>query len=119
MTMLRASPYIPVKDVEASIAFYERALGFEARMRDGSPTSFAIIGKDDVTLTLTLDRAGELAGKVATYITVDGVDSFYRRCLEAGADMDSDLGVRPYGMKDFAVHDLDENHVFIGERIET
>lgn len=117
MTMLRASPYIPVRNVEASILFFQRALGFEARMRDGDPTSFAIVEKDGVTITLTLDRGGEMAGKASCYITVSGVDALFARCRAAGADLDSELEVRPYGMKDFAIHDLDENHIMVGEPV--
>lgn len=117
MTMLRASPYLPVRDVDASIAFWREALGFETRMKMGEPTNFAIVYKDDVGITLTLDRSGDMAGKASCYLTVDGVDAFFERCKAAGAQLDSDLGVREYGMKDFTVHDLDENHIMIGERM--
>ncbi len=115
MTMLRASPYLPCRDVDASIDFFGRALGFEVRYKEGAPTNFAIIFKDDVSLTLTLDRDGGMAGKASTYITVAGVDAFFERCKAAGANLDSDLAVRPYGMKDFIVHDPDENHILVGE----
>ena len=115
MTMLRASPYIACRDVDASIDFFRRTLGFEPRLRMGEPANFAIIFKDDVSLTLTLDRQGEIAGRSSTYITVRGVDALYERCKAAGATMDQELGSRDYGMKDFTIHDLDENHIMVGE----
>ena len=60
MTMLRASPYLPCHDGRnASIDFFGRALGFEVRYKEGAPTNFAIIFKDAVSLTLTLDRDGD------------------------------------------------------------
>jgi catechol 2,3-dioxygenase-like lactoylglutathione lyase family enzyme len=115
VAFLRVSPTLPVRDVVKSLDFYERVLGLEVRSRYGEPPTFAIVGAGDAFLQLSLDREGSTAGRVSCYITVTGVQALYERCKALGADLDSDLAVRDYGMKDFVVHDPDENHILIGE----
>jgi uncharacterized glyoxalase superfamily protein PhnB len=117
VTYLSARPYLPVRDVTTAIEFFERTLGLQVRSRFGEPPTFAIVGADGAAVTLTLDREGTLAGRATCYLVVEGVDELFERCRAAGADLDSDLAVRHYGMKEFAVHDADGNHVFIGERM--
>ncbi len=117
VSYLNASPYIPVKDVAAAIAFYEGVLGLEVRTRFGDPLSFAIVAAESASITLTLDTNGSIAGRATCYLTVSGVDELFERCKAGGANLDSDLAVRDYGMKDFIVHDPDENHILIGERV--
>ena len=115
VTFLRARPTLPVRDVVKALDFYERVLGFEVRVRYGEPPTYATVGAGDAFISLSLDRDGSTAGRVSCYITVTGVEVLYERCKAVGADLDSDLAVRDYGMKDFVVHDPDENHIFIGE----
>jgi catechol 2,3-dioxygenase-like lactoylglutathione lyase family enzyme len=97
-----------------SIAFYRDALGFDLRSTFGDPPSYAILAAGQVSLHLALDHDGA-AGKMSAYIYVRGVDQLFERCRAAGAVLDSDLVVRDYGMKDFVVHDPDENHILVGE----
>jgi catechol 2,3-dioxygenase-like lactoylglutathione lyase family enzyme len=115
VSYVRISPTLPVRDINKAVEFYEKALGLELRSSYGEPPNFAIVGTGDVFIQLSLDREGSMAGKVGCYITVKGVDAVFERCKAAGADLDSDLAVRDYGMKDFVVHDADENHVIVGE----
>lgn len=115
VSYLRARPTLPVRDVARALDFYERVLGLEVRGRYGEPPTYATVGAGDAFLSLSLDQEGSTAGRVSCYINVTGVEVLYERCKALGADLDSDLAVRDYGMKDFVVHDPDENHIFIGE----
>jgi catechol 2,3-dioxygenase-like lactoylglutathione lyase family enzyme len=115
VSFIRSNPTMPVRDVAKAIDFYQRALGLDLRNSYGDPPTFAIVGADNAFVQLTLDHDGSVAGRVSCYINVTGVDALYERCKAVGADLDSDLTVRDYGMKDFVVHDPDENHIFIGE----
>ena len=58
-----------------------------------------------------------MSGKVTTYLVATGVEAIYDRCKASGADLDSDLALRSYGMRDFTVHDADGNHILVGERV--
>lgn len=117
VSYLSATPRIPVRDMAAALDFYSRILGFEVRGVFGEPPNFATLAAGDATISLVLDRDGSIAGRISCYLTVLGVDALFQRCKELGADLDSDLGVRDYGMKDFTVHDQDENHIGVGERV--
>ena len=115
VTFNTATPIMPVRDIAKAIEFYEGCLGLQVRGRFGEPPTYAVLGADGASLHLSLDRDGGVAGKVGCYINVKGVEAVFERCKAKGADLDSDLGVRDYGMRDFTVHDPDENHVTVGE----
>ncbi|HXH22590.1 MAG TPA: VOC family protein [Dehalococcoidia bacterium] len=117
VSYVRVSPTLPVRDVRKAIEFYQRALGLEQRSVYGDPPTFAIVGAGDVFIQLSLDREGSTAGRAGCYITVTGVERLFERCRAAGADLDSGLAVRDYGMRDFVVHDADENHISVGESV--
>jgi hypothetical protein len=85
------------------------------RSRYGEPTDFAILELGGASITLV--RNEEAAGTGTTYLVASGIDLIYERCKAAEADLDSQLEERPYGMRDFTVHDLDGNHVIVGERV--
>jgi catechol 2,3-dioxygenase-like lactoylglutathione lyase family enzyme len=114
-SFISARPYMAVRDVSRAVAFYRDILGLDLRVVYGDPPNFAILGRGGAAISLQLDGQGSLAGKTTCYVVVEGVAAVYERCRAGGAELDSDLAERPYGMRDFAVHDPDGNHVIVGE----
>ena len=51
-TLLRSAPYFPVEDVEESLSYYERVLGFKSEYRSGAPPEFAICSRDGFAIML-------------------------------------------------------------------
>jgi uncharacterized glyoxalase superfamily protein PhnB len=103
---LSVSPLIPARDVEAAIAFYAQALGFELRYRDAEPAQFAVIGCDGAQLNLFASQDQHLADWTSLRIVVDGIDALYARCEEAGCVHPNGLlGSRPWGTREFSIVD--------------
>lgn len=79
--MDRATPNLPSRDFDATLAFYA-PLGFEAAWRDGG---WMILERGTVTLEFfahpTLDPAESW---FSCCLRLDDIDGFYRTCVEAG-----------------------------------
>lgn len=95
-------------DVEATIAFYEKELGFTVRFRDGSPTSMALIARDSVELMLQQTEDKHWASQTAYRIRVDGVEKLYQECVAKGGRAihpNGKLTKKPWGSTEFAIID--------------
>jgi len=110
------APELFVRDVDASIRFYEDALGFEVWRReehDGS-ADFAVLVRGDAHFLLQHERlatggapAGHRGAGIDIRVMVDDVDRVYERASAAGAQIARPIGDRDYGLRDFKVHDPD------------
>ncbi|MGF1469150.1 MAG: bleomycin resistance protein [Sandaracinaceae bacterium] len=105
----RLEPVLPVADVRAAIAFYER-LGFcGSRFEDGDVAEppYGFVSRDGIHVhlkrTAPLDRT---ASRAALYLYVDNVDGLHREWREAGDGADL-TGPRdaPYGLREFTLVD--------------
>jgi len=112
--LLKSRTTIGVRNVVESIAFYERAVGFEAVVTLGDPPTFALLGTGEVALGL-VERTGPVAGFVCCYVDVEGVEDLHRRCVDAGARITCPLTRQPWGTYDFVIADPDGNQVAFGE----
>ncbi len=110
-----AVPIFPVRDLAASIEYYEKVLGFRLGWKWGEPPSLASVCRDRVEINLTLRESPDqkLVGMV--YIQMFGVDQYYAQITRAGARVGVALAERVYGMKDCRVLDLDDNELSFGE----
>jgi hypothetical protein len=52
--LLRAAPYFPVTNLEASAAHYEKVFGFRREYVGGTPPEFAILSRDGLPIMLKL-----------------------------------------------------------------
>jgi catechol 2,3-dioxygenase-like lactoylglutathione lyase family enzyme len=106
------APEFFVRDVAASVAFYEQ-LGFTALRQE---PAFAVVALGEAHVLLADERlgAGQLGDTAATRgagvnvrIMVDDVDSMYQRARAAGAPIVQDIADRDYGLRDFIISDPD------------
>jgi catechol 2,3-dioxygenase-like lactoylglutathione lyase family enzyme len=119
----RAKNYVPpteqlvteifVRDLEASVAFYEK-LGFKLLRKQGGFAELAWEGHK-----LFLDQRAKLppvpdfpAANVR--VMVPDVDAFWKRCNEMKARVVAPIGDRYYGLRDFTVADPDGYGVRFG-----
>ncbi|WP_261132057.1 VOC family protein [Bacillus sp. Marseille-Q3570] len=132
MKMLEAIPALPVKDLKSSITFYRDTLGFAlVHEEDG----FAVLTWDEVEVHLWLadderwrmvDRPAPvisgaesfIAGTASCRIGMDGVDELHGRLAEHEIlHPNAPLGDRPWGVREFAVVDPDNNLITFYERL--
>jgi catechol 2,3-dioxygenase-like lactoylglutathione lyase family enzyme len=118
-------PNILVADMERSLAFYTRRLGFKRAMSvpEEAPFIWVRLMRDGVEIDLN-DRiaakdypglAGKpLGGTVVLFITVDGVHALHD-ALKSEVKMVMPLIEQPYGMTEFAFEDPDGYVITLAE----
>jgi len=115
---------VPVRNVEASAAFYRDTLGFETRFLSDDKTFATVVhGEAAVHLLRTQDEASlqATANHISIYLWVNGVDALFAQLsdkldkLEAGRVRQP--FDQPYGMREFHVKDPDGCLLFFGEDI--
>ncbi|MCL4115763.1 UNVERIFIED_CONTAM: hypothetical protein GTU68_056443 [Idotea baltica] len=114
-----AIPILPCKSIDETVAFY-KAFGFEAKIW-GAPNHYAILTRETVELHffqhLDLDPASSFAG---CYIRVLNVDDIHRAfsCAnlnQTGIPRMVKVEDKPWGMREFAIVDLNGNLIRIGQ----
>lgn len=103
-----------VRDVERSVAFYGRHLGFEVLSTIGE--EFALLGRDSVTVALVLASAPAVAGFACCYIYVSDVEAVHSACERDRVTMTNPLTKHPWGTRDFVIRDPDGHQVAIGQQ---
>jgi catechol 2,3-dioxygenase-like lactoylglutathione lyase family enzyme len=99
---------IPVPDVKATADWYA-ALGFAITRADASSAHVAL-GRGEVAFT-----AGE-AGEVDLFVSVENVEALHGRMTDL-IDMAADLHDTEYGMRQFAIRDLNGLLITFGQPI--
>jgi catechol 2,3-dioxygenase-like lactoylglutathione lyase family enzyme len=106
----RAIPTLFVRDLDASVAWYERVFGFRATFRIADYAGLSLggayihLGRWDPPIT------------AAFYLRLaHGVDEFVAAIEARGVPICSALKDQDYGMREAAVHDPDGNEIYIGQ----
>lgn len=116
MTLLAATPALPVRNTADAVAFYRDRLGFEARhVEDG----FAIVRRDDIEIHLwAANKPGSpgaephLAGTASCRVRVRGLRVLYGELRGQGVvHPNGHWASQPWGDDDFTVLDLDGNAI--------
>ena len=110
--LVRVAPEFFVRDVAASVAFYQR-LGFAALRHD---PELAVVGLGAAHVLLADERlAGEQlrnasaarGAGVNIRIMVEDVDAMHRLATAAGSPIVHEIADRAYGLRDFIMADPD------------
>src|SRR2546421_2672855 len=84
-TLKRVAPILPVRDLSASLAHYQR-LGFATREYDGG--SYGYASRDDVEIHLgVVPAAGPSTTTHSAYLWVDDADALAQAWRAAGAEV--------------------------------
>lgn len=116
MAFRKLTPNLMVPDVGRTVDFYRDVLDFElaATMPDQRPYEWAMLGRDDVVLTVqSRESLGAeipalherpIGGSLALYIDVDDVDSLFDR-LKTRVAVVVDPHTTFYGTREFYIQD--------------
>lgn len=103
------TPVFRVKDVEASIAYYRDALGFELRFGWGE--GFACVARNSCSLFLTTDNQSQ--GRMWIWIGVEDVRALHKKYVASGAKIRNPPNNFEWGLE-MQIEDLDGNVLRIG-----
>ena len=106
-----AATVLPVRDIEASLAFYCDQLGFTATFRWQDPPTYIVMNRDEAVhihlVKLEDEDPDRTESNTLIYIFVYDVDAIHEELLARGVAIDDPIGDRDYGMRDFDVLDPD------------
>lgn len=105
-------PIFYVADVDAAVRHYTTILGFTESFRYGTYAGLKL-GSCELHLTDT-GEARQIVGAGTAYMLCDEVDAYFTQIKAAGARLKNTPDNRIYGMRDFAVFDLDGNQLSFG-----
>ena len=110
------TPILPVRDMAASMAFYQR-LGFQCEpYEDGS--EYAFLFMDDLTLHLTHVISPDFGfNPSGVYLSMDDVDLYFAQITAAEVSTLTEPMDMPWRMREFAVSDPDNTLLRFGHRI--
>ena len=115
--LLNINPKLPMRDKALTRNFYLNALSFTEL---GDYGDYLLVARDNIEIHFfefkELD-AKENYGQV--YIRTDDIDSLYQSLIENGTTIhpNGQLQAKPWGQKEFAVLDPDNNLLTFGQRI--
>lgn len=123
-----AVPVFLVDDIEQTVSYYRDVLGFEVDfLFGGPPPTYASVSRDDAILNFTtadppgsrnsIKSSGSERG-VDTYVVVSDVDEVYEEVSERGANIVVPITSFDYGMREFAVEDINGYRLSIAEETD-
>jgi catechol 2,3-dioxygenase-like lactoylglutathione lyase family enzyme len=118
---LAAIPALPVSDERRAVDFLTGALGFVELQHEGRGIGF--LRRDGVQIQLWVPDGSApgaeryLAGSASCQLEVTGIAELYRHCQAVGVvHPNAPLTDQPWGMREFAILDPDNNLITLYER---
>ncbi len=108
-------PIFQVANLDRSLDFYTRVMGFEVGWKAGEPTDIASVCREAVEIMISVFPTPVPAH---AYVQVKGIDAYFERVTAAGAKVVVPLADRWYGMRDGRIEDPDGNQLSLGEANE-
>lgn len=105
-------PIFHVSDVDAAVHHYTTVLGFAQSFRYGTYAGLTL-GPCEVHVT-DIGESRHIVGAGTAYVLCDEVDGYFAKIKAAGARLKTEPANRSYGMRDFAVFDVDGNQISFG-----
>ena len=120
-----SAPVLLVRDVVASANYFRDCVGFSYDRFYGLPPHFCILNRDGHYLMLSkVDDASKITPywKIVdkmwnAYFWCDDVEALHAEFVSRGAHIDYGLGIKPYGIKEFGIQDLDGHDIAFGQKI--
>jgi len=117
-----SAPVVLVSDIHQAAAYYADKLGFKDYTLYNDPPNFCIARRDNLAVMLALAHADAIKpywqivrGTWNMYFWVDDAEALYAEFVANGAIIDYEIAVKPYGVKEFGVRDLDGHDLAFGE----
>lgn len=131
MKFNKLTPNLIVRNVEASMNFYESVLGFQQTITvpEEAPYVFGAVTNGGVEIFFNEQKAvaaeypalgaKPIGGSLTLFIEVEGIEDALAAVQKSGAKITMPLKDQFYGMREFAFEDPEGWIVTIAERIRT
>ena len=120
-TFLSISPGLVCKNISETLRYFEEKLGFSKtfiNQDDGNDPVYAIVCRDKISIHLSLEREGQMAGHSNCHFLVTDVEELYKNLINNETNVvyhDFESGI--YDLKTFTIKDIDGNHLTFAEEI--
>ena len=123
--LIGSAPVLLVADVVKAANYYRDQLGFTYERFWGEPPCFCMVKRDGFIVMLAQAPADarlvphwEVVDKMwNAYFWCDDVEALHAEFVRRGARIDYGLGIKPYGIKEFGIQDLDGHDIAFGQRL--
>jgi uncharacterized glyoxalase superfamily protein PhnB len=100
--LTRIAPELPVSNLSSALYHYQRKLGFRIAME--MPDDYAIVERDDIAIHLFQDGT-KSHSPVGIHIFTPDLDALHEELKASGALVSQGIARKPWGNRDFRVHD--------------
>lgn len=111
----RVHPQLVVPDILAAVDFYTTRLGFSPGFTWGEPVSFAGVNLGETQIFLS--QGASAPGGAAISFVVSSADTLYAYQRANGVEVVEPIADRAYGLRDYAVRDLNGYWLSFGHYI--
>ena len=130
MKFSKLTPNLFVRDVEASMKFYQSILGLQKSMTvpESAPYVFGAVTSGNVEIFFNDVKAvakenpaiatEKIGGSMTMYIEVEGIEEVLKSVEKSGAKINMPLTTQFYGMREFGFMDPEGWMVTIAERVK-
>lgn len=112
--LLQVLPGLPLSDVARGVEYYQRVLGFHVNYVQHD---LGVMYRDDVTILL-IQRKAEHSGVAFFEAYVRDADALHAELVGRGANVQGAPVSHPWGLRDFAVLDLEQNRLTFAQSFE-
>ena len=109
---LQGAPVLHVRDVEATAKYYRDVLGFTWDFGD---ETYSVVWRDNSAIHLVRDDR-DPAG-IHLFQWVKDVDAYHKEIVNRGAEIARELADQTYGLREFAVRDVNGIDIVFGQDI--
>jgi uncharacterized glyoxalase superfamily protein PhnB len=116
-----AAPVLSVPDVVVAAEYYRDRFGFEIDFIWGEPPTYATTSRDHVLIHFSKADAAAPSPQdplSSVYVFVTDIDDVHDELKGRGARITAEPETWPYGMREFAVEDLNGYRLCFGEGVE-
>lgn len=113
----RIAPGVMVLDLQRSIDFYCRILGFEKTFENGNPVGFVILEKNSAELHLNLVKSHKPSVQNVAHLMVNDALALYEHCIACDVRIIKSLRDADFGLRCFVFADPDGNRIDVGQSI--
>lgn len=114
----RIAATVAVSNMERALEFYTGVMGMKVAFKNGDPTVFAILRRDEGELHLLLSRGHRGTTTNVCHLIVSDAGAFHARCVAGGVQIIKDLRDQEYGLRDFVIADPDGNRIDVGQPLK-